>query len=120
MDRQPRSLIKTILALLSFPAACVIGLGFWTALPAFNDLFAAFGADLPGPTRWVMEHPDGVLLLLRSLLIHNLVWLIAWLCVRQRWVGLLLSLATLLVWLALAMLVAAAYLPIFKMSVVVS
>ena len=57
---------------------------------------------------------------LRSLLIHNLVWLIAWLCVRQRWVGLLLSLATLLVWLALAMLVAAAYLPIFKMSVVVS
>ena len=32
----------------------------------------------------------------------------------------LLSLATLLVWLALAMLVAAAYLPIFKMSVVVS
>jgi len=59
-------------------------------------------------------------LILRSLLVHNLVWLIAWLCVRQRSVGLLLSLATLLVWLALAMLVAAAYLPIFKMSVVVS
>ena len=120
MDRQPRSLIKIILSLLAFSAACVIGLGFWTALPAFNDLFAAFGADLPGPTRWVMENPDGVLLLLRSLLIHNLVWLVVWLCVRQRWVGLLLSLATLLVWLALAMLVGAAYLPIFKMSVVVS
>lgn len=119
MDRQPRSLIKIILALLAFSAACVIGLGFWTALPAFNDLFAAFGADLPGPTRWVMENPDGVLLILRSLLIHNLVWLIAWLCLGQRWVGLLLSLAILLVWLVLALLVGTLYLPIFSMSAVV-
>lgn len=120
MDSHPRSLTKIILALLALPAACAIGLGLWTALPAFDELFAAFGADLPGPTRWVMEHPEVILLILRGLLIHNLLWLIAWLCVRQSWVSPLLGLATLLVWLSLALLVGAVYLPVFSLSAVVN
>ena len=53
-----------------------------------------------------MEHPDDVLLILRSLRVHNLVWLIAGSACASAAVSLLLSLATLLVWLALYLLVA--------------
>lgn len=102
---------------LSLLLAAVAAYGLWSSLPQFNELFASFGATLPAPTMLLIEYPYGIWNGLRAGLLHVLAWLLIWAVVRQRWAHRGVLLATLLIWLAVALLIVALYLPLVSLAV---
>lgn len=114
---QPLPWLGLLLYGLSLLLAAVAAYGLWSSLPQFNELFASFGATLPLPTLLLIEYPLGIWNLLRGGLLHVLAWLLIWAVVRQRWAHRGVLLATVLVWLAVALLIVALYLPLVSMAV---
>lgn len=117
LAKPPLPWLGLLLYGLSLLLAGIAAYGLWSTLPQFNELFASFGATLPMPTLLLIEYPMGIWNLLRGGLLHVLAWLLIWAVVRQRWAHRGVLLATVLIWLAVALLVVALYLPLASMAV---
>lgn len=119
IPRPALSWLKLSLYGVSLLLAAPLAYALWQNLPAFAELFASFGADLPGLTRLVIEHPQALWNLLRTVLANHLLWLCLWLLLRQRWSSLGLLLSALGTWLLLGLTLVALYLPIFSLGAIV-
>lgn len=111
--------LKLTLYSLSLLLAAPLAYALWQNLPAFTELFAGFGVELPQLTRLTIEHPQAVWNILRTALANHLLWLGLWLLLRERWSSLGLLLSMLATWLLIGLTLLALYLPIFTLSAVV-
>ena len=78
---------RSLPAMLLWPATLLVFLSFITAVllifvvPAFKEVYSSFGADLPGPTLWVIGFSDFVVsywwlaVILGTALVFGLAWL---------------------------------------------
>lgn len=68
LRRKVRSAISYPIVVLSLAITIATGL-ITFVVPVFSDMFAEFGADLPGPTKFLMT--------LSSFMRHNFIWILA-------------------------------------------
>ncbi|MBC9249969.1 hypothetical protein A9179_06730 [Pseudomonas alcaligenes] len=111
--------LKLSLHGLSLLLAAPLAYALWQNLPAFAELFASFGTELPQLSRLTIEHPQALWNILRTALANYLLWLGLWLWLRERWSSLGLLLGALATWLLIGLTLLALYLPIFTLSAVV-
>ncbi len=110
---------KLTLYSLSLLLAAPLAYALWQSLPAFTELFASFGTELPLLTRLASEYPQALWNILRTALLNYLLWLALWLWLRERWSSLGLLLSMLGTWLLIGLTLAALYLPILTLGDVV-
>lgn len=111
--------LKLTLHSLSLLLAAPLAYGLWQSLPAFVELFASFGTDLPQLSRLTIEHPQALWNILRTVLANYLLWIGLWLWLRERWSSLGLLLSALTTWLLVGLTLLALYLPLFTLGAVV-
>lgn len=117
--RRALPLIKLLLHNFSLLAAGGLASAFWYSLGDFAELFSSFGVNLPQVTRLLMEHQQLAWNILRCALAHQLIWLLLWVVLRERWAHSGLLLASLMTWLQVAALITAVYLPLLSLGQVV-